>query len=149
MKEYEVIAYCAIHLIRRGFLIKKISFHRKNEKGKIKRIIKNKLGGKDSKEFDDINFEGKEEDISGIDKKGKRIIIEAKGESKAIGVDINTGVGQIIERISRGQKNCKYILAFPDSIKYKERLKNKLSEKVKEKLNLKIIYINREEIKGL
>ncbi|MFX0195365.1 MAG: hypothetical protein ACFFCW_04510 [Candidatus Hodarchaeota archaeon] len=52
-------------------------------------------------------------DLISVDPKtGERWVVEAKGKTKASGLDFRTGLGQLVQRMT--DQNSKYAVAFPD-----------------------------------
>jgi hypothetical protein len=68
-------------------------------------------------------------------------VIEAKGKTKAIGLDFRTGIGQLIHRMSAQHVN--YALAVPDIPEFIAQAKQ-LASWVKIALNIHFIFINEQ-----
>jgi len=69
-------------------------------------------------------------------------MIQVKGKTKAIGVDFNTCLGQIIKNMTN--PDHKHAIAFPDINEYWEQVR-KIPFWVRKKLNLYVIFVNEFE----
>jgi len=69
----------------------------------------------------------------------ERWVIEAKGESKAIGTDFNTCIGQIIKRMDL--RDAKYAIAIPETNQYLIQIKS-IKPWVRNVLQLHWILVN-------
>ncbi len=71
--------------------------------------------------------------------KGGEWRIECKGETSSIGVDFNTGIGQILKRMD--DENSNYALALPETQKFRRQTKQ-IPPAVRKKLKLYWIWVN-------
>lgn len=67
--------------------------------------------------------------------------IECKGETSAINVDFNTGLGQIMKRMDN--ENSFYALALPDISSFRKQT-DQIPNRVRKLLNLSWIWVNDE-----
>ncbi len=67
--------------------------------------------------------------------------IECKGETSSIGVDFNTGLGQILKRME--DESSKYAIALPDTSKFRNQTRQ-IPSIVRKKLDLYWIWVNKE-----
>jgi hypothetical protein len=66
--------------------------------------------------------------------RGVTWVIEAKGETAAVGLDFRTGLGQLLAGMTRGRK-ANYVLAMPDTPAF-EGQRAAVSDWVRRALNL-------------
>ncbi len=66
-------------------------------------------------------------------------VIEAKGETAAVGLDFRTGIGQLVLHIT--DRTTRYGLAVPDTEKFIKQC-DKLPSRVRESLNIFILLVN-------
>jgi hypothetical protein len=78
-------------------------------------------------------LEVKHVDLVCINEKNEKWVIEAKGNSTSVGIDFNTGLGQILKRMD--DPDCQYALAVPNIPKYINQL-NKVPKRVQNLLGL-------------
>jgi hypothetical protein len=69
----------------------------------------------------------------------ERWIVEAKGETTAIGLDFNTGLGQLLGRMD--DPSAKYAMALPKTKKFIAQC-DKISTRVRDALNLHWILVD-------
>ena len=69
---------------------------------------------------------------------GESWLIEAKGETSAVGLEFRTGLGQLVHRITDGNTN--YGIAVPETSKFLRQCEH-VSQYVRERLNLYILII--------
>lgn len=75
-------------------------------------------------------------------KNGDQYLIECKGETKSSNVSFNEIFGQIISRMIHKSDTNYYGIAFPDTKRYRDLIRNKLPDPVRKKLKLRIIFVN-------
>lgn len=80
-------------------------------------------------------------DLVCINVKNERWVIEAKGETSSIGVDFNTGLGQIIKRMDDSISN--YAVAVPNISKFIYQI-NQVPNRVCKLLNLHWILVDED-----
>lgn len=84
-------------------------------------------------------LEVKHVDLVCINEKNEKWVIEAKGDSSSVGVDFNTGLGQILKRMD--EPGCHYALAVPNIPKYINQI-NKIPKRVRNLLGLCWIMVS-------
>lgn len=86
-------------------------------------------------------LEVKHVDLVCVNTSNEKWVIEAKGDSSSVGVDFNTGLGQILKRMD--EPNCKYAMAVPNIPKYINQL-NKVPMRVRKLLGLNWIIVSED-----